>query len=141
MKVFAGSSGYLIRLEKGEEIHDSLGRFAREKGICGGVVQGIGAVHKSEVGFYQLEKQAYERKQLSEITELLSLNGNLSQVDGEPFFHLHVVLMRPDFSVIGGHLFRATIAVTGEFALSETGLEIVRRPDPEVGLALLEQGP
>lgn len=141
MKVFAGSSGYLIRLERGEEIHESLGTFAREQGIRGGVVQGIGAVHESEVGFYHLEKRVYEKRQIPEITELLSLTGNLSQVDGKPFLHLHVVLMRPDFTVTGGHLFRSTIAVTGEFAFSETGLEVVRLPDPDVGLALLEPGP
>ncbi len=141
MKVFTGKDGLLVRLFRGEEIHASLTALARERGMRGAVVQGIGAVMDAEVGFYHLDRREYEHRTVDGITELLSLSGNLALRDGAPVLHAHVVLMRPDFSVAGGHLFRAAVAVTGEFALRQTDLDLLRRSDPGLGLPLLESGP
>lgn len=140
MKVFRSREGYLLRLERGEEIHASLVRFAEETGIRGAVVSGVGAIENAELGYYNVEQHVYDRREVPENTELLSLNGNLSLLDGKPFLHAHVVLMHRDFSLAGGHLFRGTIAVTGEFAVRQTDLDMVRVPAPGMGLALLEDG-
>ncbi|NNF06679.1 MAG: DNA-binding protein [Candidatus Eisenbacteria bacterium] len=136
MIVLSGGSSFVLRLERGEEIHETLKAFARDKGIEGAVVSGIGAVQSAELGFYHLDRQEYERRALPEITELLSLQGNLCLLEGKPFLHAHVVLMKSDFTLAGGHLFAATIAVTGEFHIQPTE-SMVRLPDPKVGLPLL----
>lgn len=141
MKVFPSGDGYLVRLERGEEIHESLGAFAEDRGIAGASVTGIGAVMRSVVGWYNLESREYERQDVPENTELLSLTGNLCIFEGRPFLHAHVVLARRDYSLTGGHLFRSEIAVTGEFSILQTGLSMTRRPDDAVGLALLEEHP
>lgn len=140
MQVFPHRQGYLIRLQRGEEIHQSLCRFAAEEGWRGGVVRGLGAVHRAELGFYHLDERRYERREEPDNAELLSLEGNLSLFEGRPMLHAHVVLMRKDFSLCGGHLFRADIAVTGEFSLTAGDLDLARVPDAEVGLPLLQRG-
>jgi predicted DNA-binding protein with PD1-like motif len=48
--------------------------------------------------------------------------------------------MKSDFSVCGGHLFRAEISATGEFAVRQADLSLVRSWDETVGLDLLEAG-
>lgn len=136
MIVLSGGSSFVLRLERGEEIHKTLRAFALDKGIEGAVVSGIGAVESAELGFYHLDRQEYERRALPEITELLSLQGNLCLLEGAPFLHAHVVLMKSDFTLAGGHLFAAAIAVTGEFHVQPTE-SMVRLPDPKVGLPLL----
>jgi predicted DNA-binding protein with PD1-like motif len=141
MKVFEAKDGFLVRLERGEAIHESLTGFAREQGIEGASVQGIGAIMNAELGYYNLEFKEYERREVTDVTELLSLSGNLSLLDGNPFLHAHVVLMRQDRSFAGGHLFRGEVAVTGEFSIRQTDLELVRELDESLGLALLEAKP
>ena len=140
MKVFSAQNGFLVRMERGEEIHESLIGFARERGIEGAAVEGIGAIMNAEIGRYCLDRKEYETRRVDDVTELLSFSGNLCLLDGRPFLHAHVVLMREDFTVAGGHLVRGEIAVTGEFSIRDTDLKLTRRPDPVVGLALLEAG-
>lgn len=140
MKVFPAGEGFLIRLMKGEEIHESLTAYAAEHGITGATVSGIGAVRNVEVGFFDTGTRTYNRQEINENTELLSLTGNLCLRDGRPFLHAHVVLMKSDFSVCGGHLFRGEISVTGEFAVRQADLSLIRSWDETVGLDLLEAG-
>jgi len=138
MKVFAGKVGFLIRLERGEEIHASLTAWAASAGCEGAVLTGLGAVEDVELGFYHLDRREYERRVERGPLELLSLTGNLSVVDGRPVLHAHVVLMRDDFTLAGGHLFRARVAVTGEISVERTDLRLTRQRNEEVGLPLLE---
>jgi predicted DNA-binding protein with PD1-like motif len=138
MKVFAGRDGYLIRLERGEEVHASLTAWAASAGCEGAVLTGLGAVEDVELGFYHLDRREYERRVERGPLELLSLTGNLSVVDETPVLHAHVVLMRDDFTLAGGHLFRARVAVTGEISVARTDLRLTRRRNEEVGLPLLE---
>ena len=140
MQVFESADGCLVRLYRGEEIGESLRRLAGERGWRGGEVQGIGAVSHCEIGLYDLASREYVRREEPGILELLGFQGNLSLKDGAPFLHAHVVLLREDFSVAGGHLFRATVAVTGEFTIRMTDLSLRRMPDESVGLHLLEAG-
>jgi predicted DNA-binding protein with PD1-like motif len=141
MRVMESGDGVFVRLERGEEIHPSLTALAADRGWRGAAVTGIGAVDEVEVGFYHLDRREYERRPVPGILELLSLTGNLSLRDGTPFLHAHVVLMDASFALHGGHLFRARIAVTGEFSVRQTDLRMVRVPDEGVGLPLLEGGP
>jgi predicted DNA-binding protein with PD1-like motif len=59
-------------------------------------------------------------------------------VDGKAFMHAHVVLGAQDFSVLGGHLFAAEVAVTGEIFLMEMPLGLTRKMNDDVGLKLIE---
>lgn len=139
MQCFESNDGLLVRLQRGEEIQQTLRLLTAERGWRGATAQGIGAVHGAELGYYLLDEQRYERALEPDICELLSCAGNLAVVDGEPMWHLHATLMRRDRSVVGGHLFAAWVAVTAEFAIRQTDLRLTRRHDPAAGLPLLEE--
>ena len=70
--------------------------------------------------------------------ELINLTGNFSIVDGKRFFHAHIVISDREFRAFAGHLFSGVIAVTGEFFVTASSVEIAREPDNETGLNLLE---
>jgi predicted DNA-binding protein with PD1-like motif len=129
--------GYVLRFFHGEEIVAGLTAFCRERPLTAGWVNGLGALGRAEMGYYDLETHTYIRRTLEEDLELAPLMGNLSRVDGEPFFHLHATLGRKDFGALAGHLFSGTAGATVEVALfAFSGHAIERRRDETVGLNL-----
>ena len=77
---------YFIRLDKDEEIFTNLMELAKKEKWHAGHLSGIGAVKEIELGAYVLENKAYKKEKIPREMELVSLNGNLSLVDNNPFF-------------------------------------------------------
>lgn len=128
---------YILRLDRDEEVTESLVKFAKQQAIQSGFINAIGAVKEVTIGYFDLQKQEYIKKQLNGNYELVSLNGNLAYINNEPFWHVHIVLADRDFRAIAGHLFEAKVAVTFEgFILTETK-KINRKWDENTGLKLL----
>jgi len=128
---------YFIRIDKDEDLFKSLETFAATEKLKAGHLSGIGALKNCELGFYHLDSKTYDRKMFESEAELLSLDGNLSSLDGHPFFHIHTVLGGEDFRCYGGHLFSATVAVTCEVNFRPLDIEIERRPNQSIGLNLI----
>jgi len=132
-------NGYMIRLEKGEEIAESLKRFCQEKGIKSGSISGIGATDNISIKYYDLEQKKYDSKHFGgENYEILSLNGNVSLLNNEPFTHLHITLADSHHHAFGGHLESAVISVTCEIALQMTDALVLRKRNEEFQLNFLE---
>lgn len=137
MEAIHDNDRWFIRIDKDEDLFSSLESWAAEHDIKAGHLSGIGALKAVELGFYHLSDKTYERKMFPNEAELLSMDGNLSLLDGKPFFHIHAVLGNEKFQAFGGHLFSAKVAVTCEvnFRPFETGVR--RLPNEEIGLNLL----
>ena len=130
--------GWVIRLDPGEEIVESLRGFARDKGVRAGAISGIGAVGETELGFFVRGRREYLRRRFAGEHEIGSLTGNLSELDGEPFPHCHLVIGGEDFVAHTGHLFRGVVTVTCEIQLV-TDPELLRRANrPDLGYNPLE---
>ena len=137
MKWRPDGSRTLIKLEPGDRVVSSLLQLARERALPGGLVRGIGAVKHARIGFYRPDRKAYDERELSENLEVVSLMGNLAHGDEGPILHAHVALGRSDLSLIGGHLFEATVSVTLEVAIDPTTEQIERAFDSRFDLNLL----
>jgi len=127
---------HLVRLDRGEDVIERLTAYLADRGIGSGTVTGIGAVRDVEVGAFVTAEERYERVRLEGEWELVSFQGTVALLDGRPFVHPHVVLGNAAAEVRGGHLFAATIAVTGEFTIRDAGVRVTRELDPDVGLKL-----
>jgi len=127
----------IVKLDPGEPVVGTLLTVARGHGLKGAALRAIGAVGHARLGFYLPEEKRYETREFRENLEVLSLSGSLAQSDNGPVVHAHVCLGRADFSVVGGHLFEATVSVTLEVFLSPTASRIERRLDPRFDLKLL----
>ncbi|MFQ6091612.1 MAG: PPC domain-containing DNA-binding protein [bacterium] len=130
--------GYIVRLEKGEEVLSTLTQFVRQQNIQGGTVQGLGAVKDLVLGIFDPHKKEYVKRTFRENLELGNLTGNISYVDGNPMLHCHVTAAGADLRAFAGHLFSAIISATGEFVINPFTDRITRVLDEEVGLNLLE---
>ncbi len=132
------SNGYIIRLEKGEEVIATLSNFTEKEKIPGGFLYGLGTVKDATLGYFDLEKKEYLKKTFNEEYELSSFVGNIYYFEGKPGVHAHVTLSGKDFNVIGGHLFSATITGTGEFFIYVSDDILERKKDSQTGLNLLD---
>ncbi|MGB9711260.1 MAG: PPC domain-containing DNA-binding protein [Thermodesulfovibrio sp.] len=124
------------RLFKGEEIVSGITKFLKENSITSGLISGIGAVKKARVGYYDQSEKEYVSHEFNEPMEILSLKGNISIKDGEPFAHIHIVLSKKDFSCIGGHLYEAEVFAFEFEILELEGNSFIRGFDEETGLFL-----
>jgi hypothetical protein len=128
---------HVLRLDRGEPVVASLSAYVGKARILGGSIVGLGAIEASEIGYFDPANRAYRRTVLPETLELLSLVGTISRLDGQPFVHVHVTLGAPDHSVVGGHLFEARVAVTGEFVIHAAAIPSSRILDGHTGLKLM----
>jgi hypothetical protein len=129
---------FLIRLERGEEIHAVLKAFCQQHGISAGWLTGIGALMQAELGYFHRDRMEYSWKVIETDHELTSLMGNISLKEGEPWLHLHATLSDEQFQVTAGHLKSGVISVTGEIILHPLPGPIIRTFDPVFNSFLLD---
>jgi predicted DNA-binding protein with PD1-like motif len=123
--------GWALRLDRGEEIVATLAAWAAGAQVRAGLVSGLGAVGEADLGFFVRKTGEYITRRFAGEHEIGSLTGNLSELDGAPFPHLHAVIAGEDFIAHTGHLFRGVVTVTCEIQIvTDPGvLKRVRRPD------------
>lgn len=138
MEVKGEYNRHLLVLERGEPLVSRVTQYCHDNQLAGAAISGLGALCHVELGYYELEKQVYERRLFDKTDyELINLTGNFTMKDDEPFTHVHAVLSGPDFQAFGGHLFEATVAVTAEVMLLELGALPQRQYQESVGLHLI----
>lgn len=111
----------VVRLETGEEIHQSIRQICRREQVALGSISGFGGIRRLKVGIWNNPAGCYDYLEESEKSmELLSLTGNITMQNEEVTTHIHVAAADNDFRVFGGHL------VTGEVQnLAELMIRIV----------------
>jgi len=124
IKVESGDD-LIVKLEDGEDLLESLA----DLGVDSGIVWGIGMLREVRLGYWTSSE--YEEQRIAEPLELLSLQCNLSRKDGKPFPHCHVVLMKRDRTVVGGHLLAGTVNLGNELYIKKlSGITLERRREP-----------
>lgn len=129
---------WILVFDRGDEVMETLTRFARDQGLEGGHFTGIGAFAEVTLGFFEPERRAYRRIPLRGQVEVLSLTGDIALSNGVPTVHAHVVVGRSDGAACGGHLLEGRVWPTLELVLQDTARGLLRRHDPETGLALID---
>jgi predicted DNA-binding protein with PD1-like motif len=129
---------HLLVFQTGDEIATILREFAvREKfGVCR--FTAIGAVGDLVLGYFDVDRREYRRLPMVEQLEVLTLAGNITEADGQPRIHAHIVVSRPDGSTLGGHLIEAHVRPTLELFLTAWPANIHRRLDEQSGLMLID---
>lgn len=138
MKVQKFAEGYLVRLERDEEITEALTKFIKANEIHAGTVLGLGGIADAELGFYDLPSRTYLHQTFPGNLELIHYMGNITLVDSEPFIHAHAVVSGPDYIARAGHFFSARVAITGEFVIRPADWQVSRALDDFTGLKLMD---
>ena len=128
---------YVIRLNKGEEIIESLKNLCRDEDIKLAEITGLGASDFVEIGVFNIYTKEYNTKVFEGMFEITSLVGNVTRKDGEVYLHIHINFGDEDGLVKGGHLVKSRISATSEIILRKIDGEVGRKLDEEIGLNLL----
>lgn len=131
-------SKLLIRLDPGEEVIASVGEVCKKEAVRLGVVSGIGAVGKATVGLFKPDSKEYFSTTMEKPFEITNLAGNVSEMNGELYLHLHITLADSEHNAFGGHLNEAVVSATAEIWIDIVEGEVDREFSDTVGLNLLK---
>lgn len=127
---------YMIRIDRGEDVVESLKKLCEDEHILLGRVEAIGAADHAVLGVYDLLKKEYYPEKIDRFTEIASLNGSITAMDGKPYIHLHATLADQDHAVHGGHVLEMRVGATCEMFVTVPGGEIGRQKNEELGINL-----
>lgn len=131
------TGGYLLRIERGEEVMASLLKFIKKYKIKSGFMVGLGACEKLELGYFDAVKGIYKNKKFPGEYEVTNLTGNIAYMEREPIAHVHITLSDDKFRAIAGHLWSAIVSGTAEIYIMTFKAAIKRAKDLQTGLNLL----
>ena len=124
-------------LDTGEDPVAELTRFAEDHALGAAGFSAIGAFSEATLGYFDWDRKDYDRIDVNEQCEVLSLLGDIAYEGEHTKLHAHVVLGRRDGSACGGHLLAAKVRPTLEVILTQSPSYLTRRHDPASGLALI----
>ena len=132
---------YVLRLDDGQDLFETLSGFAQREGVrAAAVVLGIGMFRKATLGYW--DGAAYQPLEIAVPHEVVALHGTIARADGNPSIHLHSALAGPDHRLVGGHLMRATIGMLQEVVIDTFPGRTFGRPMTEsYGLRMLDLEP
>lgn len=129
---------YVIRLDKGEKVLESLTAWCEANNVSAAHLRGIGAVEHASFGYYDIGAKQYHFTEYNEMLEVVSMQGNVALKEGKPFLHVHAVFTGQDNTARGGHVQEMTVGVVLEVMLEPLSHEIVREHDECIGLYLMD---
>ncbi len=138
MKSMKFGDKYFVRIDKGEEVVQSLKDFCLENNIKLGSITGLGACDRVTIGLFNTETKEYNNKELKGEFEITNLTGNITTKDGEVYLHLHITLGDEEYNAHGGHLNECWISGTCELVIDTVDGEVERVFDDFSGLNLFK---
>jgi predicted DNA-binding protein with PD1-like motif len=127
-----------VRLTSGEHAADGVMAVLKKENVGYATLTGLGAVRWARLAYWNSATREYEPHDIEEQLEVVSLVGNVTLRDGEPFLHWHVSLGRHDLTLLGGHFLDATVHPNFEVWLQVESSPIHRRVEADSGLALMD---
>ena len=131
---------HFIKMEKGEDILETIVKYCKKVDLKSGAVYGLGAVEKASLGFFDLKSKTYLTNNYDFNAEILTCTGNIAKnkETDEYIAHIHMTIGDSEGKTFGGHLLPGNpISVTGEFTIFEIDTTLKREIDDEFKLLLL----
>ncbi|MEX0917840.1 MAG: PPC domain-containing DNA-binding protein [Candidatus Paceibacterota bacterium] len=128
---------YVIVLQQGENVIETLTRFCTEENIENAYFRAMGAVEHVSCGYYALDEKRYYFKQYDQLLEVASATGNIMLKEGVPFVHLHAIFTDTENNAFGGHVEEMRVGVTLEVILTPLASSLTREHDDKIGLFLI----
>ena len=128
----------IFRLDKGEEIIESITKICEDNNIKCGSITGVGATNKVKVGLFNTITKEYHSDELTGDFEIAPLSGNISRMNKKVYLHIHINLSDEKHNSFGGHLNYAVVSATFEGIIEIIDCDVSRIFDEEIGLNLLK---
>lgn len=127
-----------VRIDRGEEVLETLKTVALKENIKCAHIEALGAASEVVVGVYKVEEQKYYSNTFNGDFEITSLVGNISTKNGEYYSHLHITIADDKGAAFGGHLNKAVIGGTCEMFITLIDGTIERKVDSATGLNVFD---
>ena len=136
-EVFTRGRSIVARLKHGADLLEEIVALAERHGIEAGALQGLGALQRARLAYYDQAGKTYGEFALEQPLEITALAGNLSRRDGGPAAHVHLTLAAGDGRAFGGHAAPGCVVFACELVITELlGQPLERVPDEVTGLPL-----
>ncbi|MET3036658.1 PPC domain-containing DNA-binding protein [Chryseobacterium sp. NRRL B-14859] len=129
---------YIVSVENGSRIVETLTDFVKNQNILAGEVTGIGAVREATLRFFNPSTKNYADKTFKEQMEVTNISGNVSETEGKPLLHLHITLGREDYTALAGHLLDATVQGAAEFIFYPLNTRVIKVKNEDIGINLYD---
>ncbi len=129
----ADSHTYEVRFGTGDEILSGLTQFAEQHHVVSAYITGIGGLVSAKLGWGSDKVPGMKEIDVNSKCELVSLTGNISEVRGHPYVHLHGVVAFSDGSTKGGHVIEARVDPIAEIYVVTTAAPLPTVPQGAAG--------
>lgn len=129
---------YIVSIANRARVEEAIEAFCHDLGIRSAFISGIGAVDEATLRFYDPTTKRYVDRCFAEQMEIAALVGNVSEMEGKVYLHLHITLGRSDYTALAGHLLSARINGAGEILITPLDAVTPRRYDPVTGLNIYD---
>jgi len=144
MQVVEDGGTVVIRLHEGEDFFPTLLEALAVVGLSHGVIlTGVGMLTDFELGWFAHASKSYVKRTFEEPHELVAMSGTVAVSADDPntvMPHVHAAMAGPGLSLVGGHLWKATVTVLNEISIQRIDRGMVRRLNPSTGLLELDLG-
>lgn len=124
----------ILRMDRGEEILETLKTVALKENIKLASVSAIGACDHFVAGVYSIPEQKYYKNEFNGVFEITALVGNINTMNGEYYAHLHITCADEKCNCLGGHLNEARISATCEMIINIVEGNVDRVKNPDTGI-------
>lgn len=124
----------VARIDKGEEILNTIKEIAVKENITLASVTALGATNDFTVGVYDIDEKKYYSNDFHGNFEIVSLTGTINTMNGGFYTHIHMSAGNHKGEVFGGHLNRAVVSATCEMVITVMDGTVDRCFDEETGL-------
>ncbi|HLG24695.1 MAG TPA: PPC domain-containing DNA-binding protein [Candidatus Nanoarchaeia archaeon] len=138
MKFKKSGNTFIISIGRGEKIIETLKEFCTSQKIKCGYFSGLGALDEAELAHYTVESRKYTSKLFKKPLEIISLNGNITNMGNKPYLHCHISLSDNKMNLIAGHLKEGKISAACEIFLVKLNANIGRTYNDSIGLNLMD---
>ena len=128
----------VVRIDKGEEILESVKVLAEKENIKLASIQALGAINDFTVGVLDTATKQYRSNSFTGAYEIVSLTGTINTKNDAFYCHLHLAAGNDKGSVFGGHLNRAVVSATCEMIVTLIDGRVDREFSDEIGLNLFK---
>ena len=135
-----GPTEYAVIFRNGDDPYAGLTQFAAQYQIQSAHLTAIGAFRDVHLGFYDPQKKMYRLIPIDTQVEVVSLVGDIAQLDGKPAVHMHCVVSMPDGRALGGHFLSAHVEPLLEVFVTADPVALHKKHDEATGLSLMDPG-
>lgn len=129
---------YIIRIDKGEKVIESLLNFLQKEEIKSAKFLGLGALNYVTLRFFKQEEKEFKEINFKENFEITNITGIVTTKNNQAHIHSHISLADENFNLRGGHFVEGIVGATVEISLITDKNMVNRKYSSEINLDLME---